>query len=341
MAHTFDTSLYTDANTSNPITFNYTCGTGVTLLVVGIYTATTARAGTQPLYGGKSFTDFLGRVTFDYGDGAGELWYLQNPSTGSAYSISIPNTAGATNYIRTSSYKAGAGNTTVYDTSVWVNNTSGAINASSNIAATANGMVVQLLAGESNYVYNVFTHNPLFPVDHGTHNSYMQYGFIGSTATVNVGAINSAGDADEYVLITAALKELGAIPYVPVLSSPANNATGVNTDTSIIWAAATAGPTAASYIVQVCKNTDFIVNDVSEAGVTNLYYNLIGLSNTTDYYWKVAATNATGNSAYASYWKFTTKSTTSVKSINNVDNANVMSVSNVVRANVKSISNVT
>lgn len=196
MAHSFDTSLYT---TSNP--FNYTCGTGTTLFVLGIHSVTGARAGGAPTYGGIPMTR-VARAAFDYGEGSGELWYLISPSTGSAYSVSMQNTNNQTLYLRGSSYKAQDGSITTFDVSLWTNTTS--TNPSHTISGTAGGVIVQMCSHEQTSLPSAYTDNRILPVDHGNNNSWMQYKLVLSTGNNTVGATQSS---DEYVLITAAFKE--------------------------------------------------------------------------------------------------------------------------------------
>lgn len=334
MAHTFDTSVL-----STNATFDYTCGVGATILFVGIYSYAGARAGANPTFGGKALS-LVGLPAFDYGEGSGELWFLQNPSTVDTYSITMGNTGGDSLSLKTWSCKAAAGNTTTYDVSVWVNRTAGAANPSSNIAATADGVIAQMCGHEANNLPSAYTGNFVHPVDHGSHNSWAQYVFPVATATLSVGATQAS---DEYVLITGAFKQTAAAPLTPTLVTPTNNSTDISINVGLTWQAARSGATAASYIVQVCSSTSFITNDVSVAGVTGTYYGVTpDLSYSTDYWWRVCATNATGNSAFTSANKFTTAAlvTTTIKSISNVAYASINKINSIPKASISKVRNV-
>lgn len=203
MAHSFDTSLY-----STNATFDYTCGAGTTLLVLGIYAFTGTRTGADPTYGGVGLK-MLGQAAFDYGEGSAELWYLSNPSTGSAYSITMGNSTTRTLALRASSYKAQSGYTSIYDTSLWTN-TTGA-NPSHTINCSTGGVIVQICGHELSSLPSAYSDARILPVDHGTHNSWMQYKISPSNGNNTLSATQSS---DEYVLITASFKE----EYIP--SSP-------------------------------------------------------------------------------------------------------------------------
>jgi hypothetical protein len=93
-------------------------------------------------------------------------------------------------------------------------------------------------------------------------------------------------------------------PAVPVLRSPADNATNVDTNTTIIWAKAA---NATSYHVQVSKDPafggQFVVDDTSVVDTTKA---LTSLSLGTKHYWRVRAKNAGGSSAFSTSRSFTT-----------------------------------
>ncbi len=96
-----------------------------------------------------------------------------------------------------------------------------------------------------------------------------------------------------------------AIPNTPILSSPANNSTGVNTSPSLSWNASSG---AASYRLQVSTSSAFATTIVDESNITLTNYNLSSLLNSTQYYWRVNATNSEGTSGWSSVWNFTTES---------------------------------
>ena len=110
MAHTFDTNVRF-SGASNPLTSNYTPGSGATVLVLGIVTAgSTARGAGAPTFDGNSLTQ--ADQTRQHGvnpETSCELWYLLNPDTGSALQISIPNPNSLVLHIQVSTYKAAGG----------------------------------------------------------------------------------------------------------------------------------------------------------------------------------------------------------------------------------------
>lgn len=89
----------------------------------------------------------------------------------------------------------------------------------------------------------------------------------------------------------------------PTLTSPANNATGVSNAPTLSWGAVSG---AVTYNLQVS----------TDAGFSNLVYNLTGLKGTTQlisglgnltqYYWRVNQTNTYGTSTWSSVYSFTT-----------------------------------
>jgi hypothetical protein len=93
-------------------------------------------------------------------------------------------------------------------------------------------------------------------------------------------------------------------PTVPVLLSPANNATGVSRTAAYSWNAST---DAISYRLQVATDSTFTTTVIDSSGVlltsctpaTTLTYN-------TKYYWRVNASNIGGTSNWSNVWNCTT-----------------------------------
>jgi subtilisin-like proprotein convertase family protein len=86
------------------------------------------------------------------------------------------------------------------------------------------------------------------------------------------------------------------------LSTPANNATKEYTSLSLKWVA---NPIATSYDVQVATDPGFTTIIKSGNTVTNSFQ-VNGLTDLTDYYWRVLAKNATCTGTYSETYKFTT-----------------------------------
>lgn len=109
---------------------------------------------------------------------------------------------------------------------------------------------------------------------------------------------------------------LTPVPAVPALSSPANNATNVNTSSTFSWGSVSG---ATSYRLQISTSaSSFSVLNGFTSGTTTTATVVInstasgtslavtGLQPNTTYYWSVRAGNSLGGSPYAAYRTFTT-----------------------------------
>ncbi len=126
MAHTIDTNLRF-VGATEPLTQNYTCGEGATLLVIGIVVGSaTTRNGDAPTYGGTELTQAdetrkaKGRLPRPpipalLAETSCELWFLTDPPTGVALQISIPNPLSLPIHVQASSYIVASGKTSELD----------------------------------------------------------------------------------------------------------------------------------------------------------------------------------------------------------------------------------
>jgi hypothetical protein len=107
-------------------------------------------------------------------------------------------------------------------------------------------------------------------------------------------AYNSMGSS-EYCT-EASARTLPSPPSVPVLTSPANRATGINQTPRLAWNPSTG---AVNYIVQVSTVSTFATTVVNQSGVTNTYFDVPGgtLNWNTRYYWRVNAVGASGSTS--------------------------------------------
>lgn len=125
MAHTFDTSYRLAKTAANPATFSYTCGAGTTLLVLFVFAAPPDRGGGAPTYNGIALSQADQRR---YASSSPEIdcecWYLINPPTGSAYTVSIPNPNARNIMAVAASFKAAAGYTSALRVATGGSNTS-------------------------------------------------------------------------------------------------------------------------------------------------------------------------------------------------------------------------
>jgi outer membrane protein OmpA-like peptidoglycan-associated protein len=94
-----------------------------------------------------------------------------------------------------------------------------------------------------------------------------------------------------------------APPLPPELVTPANGATGVATNPTLIWNASSG---ATSYRLQASTDPTFASTTADQSGITTTSYSLSGLATGTTYYWHVIAANSGGTSAYSTTWSFTT-----------------------------------
>ncbi len=171
-AHTYDTKARF-TGTANPLTQSYTCGSGATLLVLGIVTeGATARTGGAPRYNSVPMVQVNStRIATEVNV---EMWYLANPSTGSAYTIAVPNSNTRTLYVIASSYKAASGKTSALDVS------SGDVQTNANpyvcVWPTADGAVIVDILGDGyDTAPTANDHTLLYKTGDGTYSDNAQY----------------------------------------------------------------------------------------------------------------------------------------------------------------------
>jgi len=205
-AHTFDTKYQGARALTNPYTFSYTCGSGTTLFVLSIVVGgTTARAGGAPTYNGVPLTqaDQNRQSTETFA----ELWYLLNPSTGSAYQVSIPNTGGKYLSPVASSYKAATGYISALRTA------NGGTGTSTNptgptLTGLASGDVIVAVVGTgaTTWAPTARTGVQLYDRDDGTYGNGAQY--LIKTDGNNVAMGWTFATSDDWAICEAAFKEV-------------------------------------------------------------------------------------------------------------------------------------
>jgi photosystem II stability/assembly factor-like uncharacterized protein len=88
----------------------------------------------------------------------------------------------------------------------------------------------------------------------------------------------------------------------PDLVSPADNATDQNTSLTLDWDAVTG---ATSYDVQVSTSSNFTTTIINQS-TTDTYFGVTGLSENTEYFWRVRAEDDDTESDWSAVWSFTT-----------------------------------
>jgi hypothetical protein len=123
-----------------------------------------------------------------------------------------------------------------------------------------------------------------------------------------VNAANSSG-ASEYSTIWSFSTGV-ALPAIPLLSVPSNDATGVSTSPTLKWVEASGATT---YHVQVSTSITFSAIFIEDSMLTADSMKLGGLTNDTTYYWRVQAKNTAGKSIWSTIFNFKVESTASSK----------------------------
>src|SRR3989339_500251 len=112
----------------------------------------------------------------------------------------------------------------------------------------------------------------------------------------NAGGVSAWASAWSFTTIIAA-------PAVPLLTLPANGATGQSASPTLSWNTVTG---AATYHVQVFTRNTFAYILLEDSNLTATYKTITGLDNNLTHYWRVRAKNAGNVSAWASPWSFAT-----------------------------------
>lgn len=130
----------------------------------------------------------------------------------------------------------------------------------------------------------------------------------GTTYWWRVRSVNTGLDATGYTLDDeysgwSAVRYFRVAYAKPVLSTPADLATGVPLKPTFTWNS-TAGAT--SYTIQVSKNATFTLLVTNLSVATNSYTRTMNLAANTLYYWRVRVNGAYGPSAWSTVFTFTT-----------------------------------
>ncbi len=116
-----------------------------------------------------------------------------------------------------------------------------------------------------------------------------------------VKASNTSGDSDWST--TWNFTTLMAAPEQPVLLTPENEATALPKELTFTWEST---QNADTYTLQISEDEAFTSLLVDESGLTATSYDFILPDYLTTYFWRVMATNTTGDSDWSAVWSFTT-----------------------------------
>ena len=117
--------------------------------------------------------------------------------------------------------------------------------------------------------------------------------------TLNISS-NDAENPDMYIV----LKGKGKTPLsTPILASPPDGSMGISTNPKLSWNVSSG---ATSYRLQVSTDATFSTTVVNQNGIIDTSYTVIGLTNNTEYYWRVNAMNAGSTSDWSIVWSFIT-----------------------------------
>ncbi len=91
-------------------------------------------------------------------------------------------------------------------------------------------------------------------------------------------------------------------PETPTLVSPAQGATGLAFNPTLVWNSV---PGADTYRLQVSQSPGFVSTVFDDSTLTNTSHQLSGLTAGTSYYWRVNSKNSGTSGAYSDVWRFT------------------------------------
>lgn len=219
-AHTYDTKAQTASYaTTNPTTLSYTCGSGTTLLVLMLQHTQAARTGGSPTYNAVAMTQ-VGAAVLNNAEVGVEMWYAVLPPTGSAYTISVPNSGAQAMRITAASFKAQSGYYSALDQNTSTN-VDGA-NPSLSRTTTVNGDVcIDVLGDGLLSVPTARTHTLLYNNDEGALVFETQYALQGTLGAITM---THTIATDDVAMIMACFKEVSG-SATAALSTPSTYAT--------------------------------------------------------------------------------------------------------------------
>lgn len=143
-----------------------------------------------------------------------------------------------------------------------------------------------------------FTVNPVTPAGSSVLTIGNTSGGTPGAATILVSAASTTGQ--KAVQLTLNLST--GMPAAATLTTPANAATGVITQPNLVWAEV---PSATSYFLEVSDDATFTTVDYSATVSSTSHQLTSSLAPSTEYFWRVTATNGCGSTASGAF-SFTT-----------------------------------
>ncbi len=98
------------------------------------------------------------------------------------------------------------------------------------------------------------------------------------------------------------------------LSSPPNASIGQPLENLLRWTKATEADT---FAIQVSASQDFASLQAQDSTLTNTVFSITGLTNSTQYFWRVRGKNRAGYGPWSDTWSFTTQSPSAISEENN------------------------
>ena len=169
--HSFDDVSATTFLGTDPATLTHTCSADTTVLVLTLAILTDPRETTAPTYNGIALTQAF--TAQDYDETISELWYLLDPPTGSAYTVSIPNNTGRDIRANVMSFISSTGKS---EFDVAAGSTGDALTISESVTTTKNGCVlIQIIGSGSGIVLASETDILIEHFDAGSSTTSVQY----------------------------------------------------------------------------------------------------------------------------------------------------------------------
>jgi len=301
-AHTYGVSARLPATATtvalNPSTFTINCPAGTTVLWLGIVVAgTVARAGGAPTYNGVAMT--AGAPATNAGGTAetnAETWHMLNPPTGSAYTISVPNTGTKAMTLMAATAAAQAGYTSVMSGSSTAT-PGNSTNPTGNSATGAVGDIIFARVGDGATTWNptARTGTQIYDWDAGTWGGGAQYKI--ATATTAFAAGWTFGTSEDWIVEICRFTEQAIV--APTVTTQA--VTDITSVTATGNGNVTSDGGATITERGVCWNTTGTPttgdNKATSAGTTGVFTaGMAVLSPSTHYFVRAYAINSIGTS---------------------------------------------